>query len=324
MDELALRTLVASLEASRSSDHWWLEFCTALVAIGVLFEVIFVLWEYVDELHDFRRGVVHTPEKPSMLLFAVGLLGAGLVAIGVAGEFRFEARIESKETHIRKANDELFLLLSKQAGEAAASAKTAHDEADAVKTETDELTIRLGNAAKQVGILEQDVRVQGPRWRLLEENKASFIEALKPFAGQRFTVVKCGLMSPAEQEKLEQDLLNFLGKQGAGWAMESPGYARWTRCTAGASSVGGNLVIFSSTADKSVKDAAGALDDSLNKIEISTIIVPSLPEGRQLEIQFLGDDSPWELAAKDPTAVILLVGSNPMFDLAGWKKRHKK
>jgi hypothetical protein len=324
MDELALRTLIANLEASRSLNHWWLEFCTAMVAMGVLFEVIFVIWEYVDELHDFKRGVVHPPERPNILLFALGLLGACLVAIGVAGEFRFEAKIESTETYIRKANEDLFLLLSKEAGDAAVSAKTAHDEAAAVKKGTDELTTRLGNAAKQLGTIEQDVRVQGPRWRLLEENKAPFIKALKPFIGQRFTVVKCGLISPAEQEKLEQDLLNFLGKQGAGWAMESPGYTQWTRCTAGASSVGGNLVIFGSTAKQSVKDAAGALADALNKIDISTIMVPSLSEARQLEVQFLGADSPWELAAKDPTAVILLVGSNPMFDLTGWKKRHKK
>ena len=51
--------------------------------IGVLFEVIFVIWEYIDELHDFRRGIVHPPERPNLLLFALGLLGAGLVAIGV-------------------------------------------------------------------------------------------------------------------------------------------------------------------------------------------------------------------------------------------------
>jgi hypothetical protein len=72
-----------------------------------------------------------------------------------------------------------------------------------------------------------------------------------------------------------------------------------------------------------VKDAAHALGDILNKLDISTVTTQSTPEGRQLELQFLGADSPWELSAKDPTAVILLVGPNPMFDLAGWKKRKK-
>jgi len=143
MDESALRALIASLEASSSSDHWWLEVCTALVAIGVLFEVIFVIWEYVDQLHDFRGGIVHPPERPNMLLFALGLLGAGLVAIGVAGEFRFEAKIESTETSIRKANDDLFLLLSKEAGDAKTSAANAEASAKAAD-------VAAGNAQDKV------------------------------------------------------------------------------------------------------------------------------------------------------------------------------
>jgi len=66
MDESALRTLIANLEAARSSDHWWFEFCTALVAIGVLFEVIFVIWEYVDELHEVGIRLTHQTPMPSM------------------------------------------------------------------------------------------------------------------------------------------------------------------------------------------------------------------------------------------------------------------
>jgi hypothetical protein len=99
----------------------------------VALEVVFVVWEYVEELHDFRRGLVHPPERPSRLLFFLGLLGAALVAIGVAGELYAESKIETVETGIPKANDELFLLLSKEAGDAEKSAKAAHEEADAVK-----------------------------------------------------------------------------------------------------------------------------------------------------------------------------------------------
>jgi len=76
-------------------------------------------------------------------------------------------------------------------------------------------------------------------------------------------------------------------------------------------------------ADRNVKAAAVALYDALNRIDISTIHAEAAPEGRQLELQFLGNDSPWELAIKDPTAVIVLIGTNPMFDLSGWHQRHK-
>lgn len=328
MDEPALRILLSSLEASRSTLHWWLEFWTFLVVTGVAFEVVFVVWEYVEEYHDFKRAIIHPPERPSTLLFALGLMGAALVGIGVGGELYAESKIETVETRIRKANDDLFLLLSKQAGDAATSARIAHEEADAVKVETDVVEKRLENASRQLRGMEQQVRIQGPRKRLLEENRDEFLKAIKPFAGQRVTVVKCGYAMQAEPEQLEQYLMTLLGvskvvKPNAGWVVESPGYSTWARCNTGASSVGGNLVIVSSAASGSVKAAANALYDALNKIDISTVRTESTPEGRQLASQTLGNDSPWELAVKDPTAVIILIGTNPMFDLSGWHQRHK-
>ena len=82
MDESALKILLDNLEMSRSSLHGWLHFWTFLVVVGVALEVVFVIWEYRELLHDFRRGIVHPPEKPSVLLLVLGLLGAGLVAVG--------------------------------------------------------------------------------------------------------------------------------------------------------------------------------------------------------------------------------------------------
>ena len=120
--ESALRSALASLEDSSSLLHSWLEFWTFLVVLGVALEVVFVVWEYLDELHDFRRETIHTPERPNMVLFTLGLLGAGLVAAGVSGELWKESQIATVETCIRKGNDALFLLLSKEAGDAAAGA----------------------------------------------------------------------------------------------------------------------------------------------------------------------------------------------------------
>ena len=335
MDESTLRALIANLEASGSSAHWWLEFCTALVVLGVVFEVIFIIWEYVDELHDFRRGIVHPPERPNILLFALGLLGAGLVAIGVAGEFRFESKIERIETDIRKANDDLFLLLSKEAGDAAKSAKTARAEADVVGKKADALDIRLGNAAIKLGDIEIDTLAEGPRWRLLERGEAVLINALKQFAGQRVTVVACGNGDP-EREGLEQLLLNVFPK--AGWI--SPGYARWGGCPNMLS--GGNEIYVVAPTDDSTEwaglpaqqwikvqcgrfnishDAINTLCDVLHELRISTIAFreKSLPNdvGIQYARLFFATgtpDSPAELAYKDPGRIFLLIGPNaPMF-----------
>jgi hypothetical protein len=64
MDESALKILLDNLDGSQSSLHHWLHFWTLLVVIGVVMEVVFVVWEYAEDLHEFRRGIVRPPEKP--------------------------------------------------------------------------------------------------------------------------------------------------------------------------------------------------------------------------------------------------------------------
>jgi hypothetical protein len=121
----------------------------------------------------------------------------------------------------------------------------------------------------------------------------------------------------AEQEKLEQHLLKLLGIakwKGARRTVESPEYSDWVRCNNGATSAGGNLVIVSSVADKHVKDAADALHDELNKIQISTLKTNAPPDALNLTCGFLGADFPSVMVIKDPTSAFLLVGANPMFD----------
>jgi hypothetical protein len=331
MDESALRTLIANLERCRSPLHGWLEAFTWLVVIGVAIEVVFVIWEYREELHDFNRGIIHAPEHPKKSMFVVGLLGAGLVAIGVAGELRVGAKIETLETRIRKANGDLLLLLSKEAGDAATSVKTAHEELDRVKSETAKLEARLSAASTQLDAIEQRVRVQGPRWKQLEDNKSEFIRALTPFAPQRVTIIetKCGDAVQTEPHKLAVDLVNILGvfdlKPNAGW--KGGIYRVWHTCKVWPTAEGGNLVVTSSSARQSVKDAAKALDGTLNKIGISTmgIIIPDSPEFRAEVDTDEGTDSPESLALKDPTQIFIMVGTNPMtVDTFGERKLHKR
>lgn len=156
-DESALRSALASLDDSSSSLHWWLGFWTFVVVLGVVLEVAFVAWEYLDGLRDFRRATIHSPERPKTLLFVLGLVGAGLVAAGVSGELWKESQIAKLETCIRKGNDALFLLLSKEAGDARQSAKIAHDEADkAVAASSNALTL-AGGARKEADSFERDI-----------------------------------------------------------------------------------------------------------------------------------------------------------------------
>jgi hypothetical protein len=352
VDESAIKILLDSLERSRSSLDSWLHFWTWLVVIGVALEVVFVIWEYIEDwrdyedLEDFKRGIIHPSEKPSVRLLLLALFGSALIAIGVTGELRIGAKISSVETQIRKANDDRALLFSKEAGDAKTSAKesasaasNAKAEADAVKTEADALVTRLAVASKQLSAIEQDTLSQGPRWRVLDRGRTEFIKSLKPFVGQKSTILICG-QTDTERFSFETLLINLLRE--AGWA--SPGYQPWHECPM--SITGGNEIYFVSASairtqwavpygcrgsssvptTEEVANAGRALCDALIKLRISTSAFMEAPiqspQTKEQEIAranmfFAGGapSSPAALALEEPTTIFILVGPHaPMFE----------
>ena len=96
MDESAFKILIANLEGSRSVLDGWLNLWTALVVIGVVAEIGFVIWEYTDDLRAWRSGAITSPARPRRVKFLLELVGASLVALGVAGELVVDARIDRK------------------------------------------------------------------------------------------------------------------------------------------------------------------------------------------------------------------------------------
>jgi hypothetical protein len=149
MTEADLRTLLDNLDACRASLHGWLQFWTWLVVAGVALEFVSLLKEYRNELHDFKRGIVHPPDKPSLSFFLFGFFGIALVVAGVSGELIIEAKLGTLETKIQKTDNELYSLLSTEARDAATSAKTAHDEADALSREVDAAEKKVGAVTTQ-------------------------------------------------------------------------------------------------------------------------------------------------------------------------------
>jgi hypothetical protein len=316
-DESALRSSLAGLDACNSSLHWWFGFFTFLVAFGVALEVFFVVWEYLEELHDLRRCLIPPPKSPNAALFVLGLFGAGLVAAGVSGEFWKESQIATVETCIRRGNDTLFLLLSKEAGDAKSSAKIAREELDAVKQEADEIQKQLDAASRQLGIVEHTVRIRGPRSQLLIPHKNEFVKSLLPFAGQKALILLCGHREtiPLEQHQLAQAIVVLLNSNpplGVGWKVYSN---IWESCpVSGPSGDDGNLVTNSTAAPPNVVKAAVALTDALNALNISTINLTADPKQEAAVIRFFGIASPGELAIKNPDMLVLVVGPNPMID----------
>src|SRR5260370_28175598 len=129
MDASALARELDNLEKSSSSLDWWLDFWTILVVVGVGVDLIVLIVEYVHEWRDFKRGTIHPPEKPSLILFGLGFLGVGLVAIGVAGEFRVHIQAGKIETNIRDATRQLVALVNKDAADARRDAGIAIKQA---------------------------------------------------------------------------------------------------------------------------------------------------------------------------------------------------
>lgn len=311
MDELTLLAKLKCLEALRSSLHSSLRFWEWVVVVGVIIELIILLKEYRDDWRDFRRGTIHSPEKPSKLLLMIGLLGAGAVAFGIARELSVDAKMEVAETQIREVNEQLFGKVSDRVG--------------AVVAEANMIQGQLASASRRVADLGHQVLVQGPRWVPLEANAQELIGSLKEYSGQRLVLVRCtSEVRPPEPERVQQDLLRFLGDQGAEWKVEAPISAIWGLCTNGATDAGGNLVAVSSTANGSVKTAGQTLVKVLNKFQTYTILETVDPQRRDFFLHGLGPGSPWELAAQDPTAVFILVGANPTVDLQRLKTLAQK
>jgi len=189
MEELALTNKIAALEASRSSLDHWLTFFIFLVVIGLAVELVVIWLEHRHETLAFERGV---SERPSILVLVFALLGAGLVAIGVSGEFRIHIRSERLETEIRNVNASLLAIANKNAGDAKTSAEgaasaalhandsasSAQQRAAAVAQKADELMQQLKRTELNLGMTQFLISAR----RIEHPNE--FVEQLRQFSGQ--------------------------------------------------------------------------------------------------------------------------------------------
>src|SRR5271169_5684386 len=105
MDESALRSQLNELEKLRSLLHSSFRFWEWMVVAGLLIDAIVILKEFWDDWEDFQRGIVHPPERPSVLLLVLALLRTGLITFGISEELAIDSRIEGVETQIRGVNE---------------------------------------------------------------------------------------------------------------------------------------------------------------------------------------------------------------------------
>jgi hypothetical protein len=183
MDELALRILLNSLEASRSSLHGLLHIFTGFVVVGLGFDLFVIIKEFRDDWGEFRYGQIHPyenrlPKQPSASLLILALLGTALIVIGVAGELYVDVRAGKIETQIRVANDKLLGLIIQQAGDAKTSAIGAASAASQAQQDARQLRTDLNDAR---------VKLEAAQIRLEKEQQKTF-EAQKEAANAQLAL----------------------------------------------------------------------------------------------------------------------------------------
>ena len=191
-DELALKNELSRLESSWSSLDGWLNFWTLVVVIGVAVELIVIIVEYRREKHEFNRGIIRPPDKPSVSLLIRALIGAGLVAIGVAGEFSVHVKAGRVETDVRNIAGRLVGIANAKAGEA---------------------NERAAKLEKEAAEIEESV---APR-RLTAKQRKLLASHLRKFAGRTLTV----FTDPSDAEAVVFASEIYLALKSAKWNVDS-------------------------------------------------------------------------------------------------------
>ncbi|MGA7512899.1 MAG: hypothetical protein WBW46_08380 [Candidatus Sulfotelmatobacter sp.] len=130
-DASALERSVSALESAvttlENSSGWWdksLPWFTGLVVLGLIADLVVVVWERVEEMTGWRRWVlvgIHFPDRPTRGRFILELLATTAIFLGVAGEFwagvqiaYINGQLRSKNAELRSCSARLVALLAKE------------------------------------------------------------------------------------------------------------------------------------------------------------------------------------------------------------------
>jgi hypothetical protein len=135
--ESAISALVKEITTLESRSEFWeksLPWFTGLVVLGLVADVVVIIWERRDDIAAYRRWVYqgfHPAERPSRWKFALELVASTAILLGVAGELWAGAAIafvngqlRNKNAELRDKSNQLVALLQKETeGERSARVK---------------------------------------------------------------------------------------------------------------------------------------------------------------------------------------------------------
>jgi hypothetical protein len=134
--------------ASRNQDFPNLLLMTKLVAGGVILEGPELVYELWKVIRRWKKRVV--PEHAPYWITLIGLVGWVFVAVGVAGEFWVDGKVNLDDENIQSINITLLKDATASASQSKIDAKTAHDEATAAKGEADAAVKTAGSIKGEV------------------------------------------------------------------------------------------------------------------------------------------------------------------------------
>jgi hypothetical protein len=254
MDPFTLANKIASLEVDATATDVWLNVSTCAVVVGVVFELLVLVTEYRRELKDFKRGVIHSPEKPTLRRYFVEGFGAALVALGVAGELFFHLKAGRIETRLRNTNHQLVATIQGEASNAAERAAANEIKAAQLRKQAED---------ERMARVQIEEALQ-PR-RLNRKEQSALNAGVSGFAGE--TVSLWFPMVDTEAQLFASELALALHK--AGWRVFAPAGVITTpqsgRPFKGPEEIKTGISI-ASTEDSRGLLAAKALVDSLNSL----------------------------------------------------------
>jgi hypothetical protein len=306
-----------------SLEHWeWAEYAScALVALACTGEFI------AEFTNCWTGGIKERKDRLArrstlLLITALALELVCLVETNSISGLLIGSLSEKASAADTKAQSaiEKSLLAENKASEAGTSADEAQHKADTVAKQAGGLTMRIEAASRKLGALEQDIRVQGPRWSLLAKAAPDLTKQLSAFTGQRVELFVCGRIGSVDGETLSTwgAIANMLEADGAKWKVEHGGLSFFDRCSgpSGSQPLGQGLMVFvNKHASTTTMEAAKTLGEGLAKAlppspnKMPGIIDPDF--SRRFSQPIEGKDTPWAMVANDPELITVLIGAHP-------------
>ncbi|HWZ30423.1 MAG TPA: hypothetical protein VNX18_03775 [Bryobacteraceae bacterium] len=300
------------IQGMRDEYFAWLLILTGVVALGIILEG-------PEVVHEARLAISGRNEAKRRWITILALLGWILVAVGVAGEGASEALVAKADGLLQNFNDILLSVAMSDASNARERAANveASNKRFALDLEKEkQKTARFQKEADAARLaLSNQVKEQGPRWRLLRAAKQELVNVLSAFSGQRVDIYISGPQILADEETMSTwgALAEALGTDGAKWKLEHGGLTFADRDRR----VVGIHVWVSTKAVARTAQAAKTLAGELVKILppfSDRTLLPQDPDWIAMTESrgfALDKDAPYVLAARNPDLITIMIGPHP-------------